>query len=151
MCRRAAVPPTGALAGPDQLGLGGDGLALWPARRPGHQARSPSSTSAAGSITSRISVASMRIAADRPTPIIFISSMLSVAKIANTETITAAALVTTPAVSAMPRSDREAGRQAALHVLADPAQHEHVVVHRQPDQDHHHEQRDPVDDEARGW
>ena len=46
----------------------------------------------------------MRMAAERPTPIIFISIMLSVAKIANTETITAAALVTTPAVSLIPRS-----------------------------------------------
>jgi hypothetical protein len=34
-------------------------------------------------------------------------------------------------------------------VFADPADHEHVVVHRQPDQDDHHEQRDPVDHETR--
>jgi hypothetical protein len=53
-------------------------------------------------MTSRISVASSRIANESPTPIIFISSIDSVAKIANTETITAAALVTTPAVSATP-------------------------------------------------
>ena len=45
--------------------------------------------------------------------------------------------------------DGQPRRQAAADVLADPAEHEHVVVHRQPDQDHHHEQRDPVDDEAR--
>ena len=75
--------------------------------------------------------------------------MHSVAKIANTETITAAALVTTPAVSAMPRSTASRVGQPALDVLADPAQHEHVVVHRQPDQHHQHEQRDPVDHEAR--
>ena len=49
-------------------------------------------------------VASSRIAAESPTPIIFISIIDSVAKIANTETMTAAALVTTPAVSLMPRS-----------------------------------------------
>ena len=57
----------------------------------------------------------MRIAAARPTPIIFISIIDRVAKIANTETITAAALVTTPAVSAMPRSTaRRVGRPAFM-------------------------------------
>ena len=46
-----------------------------PAPPAGHQARSPSSTSIAGSITSRIRVASSRMATASPTPIIFISSM----------------------------------------------------------------------------
>ena len=56
-------------------------------------------------------MASIRIDAARATPIIFISSMLRVMKIANTETITAAALVITPAVSLMPRSTaRRVGR-----------------------------------------
>ena len=64
--------------------------------------RSPSSFIAAGSSTARTSVASMRIAAARPTPIILNSTELSVAKIANTATITIAALVTTPAVERMP-------------------------------------------------
>lgn len=50
-----------------------------------------------------MTVASTRMAAERPTPIIFISIIESVAKMANTDTITAAALVITPAVSAMPR------------------------------------------------
>ena len=116
--------------------------------RAGHHARSPSSTRIAGSITSRTRVASSRIAEASPTPIIFISIIDSVAKIANTETITAAALVTTPAVSAMPRSTASPGRQPAVDVLADPAEHEHVVVHRQPDEHHEHEQRQPVDHEA---
>src|SRR5215218_10520108 len=62
-----------------------------------YQFQSPSSFIVAGSSTARTSVASIRIAAARPTPIILNSSMLSVAKIANTATITAAALVTTPA------------------------------------------------------
>ena len=151
-CAAVAVPPAGVSARPHQLGLGLDDLALRAGRAvPGHQARSPSSTRAAGSITSRISVASIRIDAASATPIIFISSMLRVMKMANTDTITAAALVITPAVSVMPRSHREPGGQAAGGVLADPGQDEHVVVHRQPDQDHHHEQREPVDHEARGW
>jgi hypothetical protein len=44
----------------------------------------------------------MRIATASPTPICLNSSRLSVAKTANTATITTAALVTTPAVLLMP-------------------------------------------------
>jgi len=40
------------------------------------------------------------------------------------------------------------GGQAAVDQLADPAEHEHVVVHREADQDDQHEDRDPVDHEA---
>ncbi len=47
-------------------------------------------------------VASIRIAAARPTPSCFISRPLSVAKAANTRTITMAAAVTVPAVVLMP-------------------------------------------------
>jgi len=56
----------------------------------------------AGSRTARTIVASMRIAAARPTPGCLNSIAPSVAKIANTAIITAAALVTTPAVDLMP-------------------------------------------------
>ncbi len=56
----------------------------------------------AGSRTARTIVASIRIAAARPTPICLNSVALSVAKIENTATITIAALVTTPAVCLMP-------------------------------------------------
>ena len=56
-------------------------------------------------------MASTRIAVASATPIIFISSMLSVAKMAKTDTITAAALVTTDALSRMPCSTaRRVGR-----------------------------------------
>ncbi len=47
-------------------------------------------------------VASIRIAAARPTPISFMSITGRIAKTLNTATITAAALVTTPAVVLMP-------------------------------------------------
>ena len=98
--RHLAEPLTSPAAGDASPRVGsGPGVG-----RLGHQARSPSRTRTAGSMTSRTRVASSRIAADSPTPIIFISSIDSVAKIAKTDTITAAALVTTPAVSAMPRS-----------------------------------------------
>ena len=56
----------------------------------------------AGSRTARTMVASIRTAVASPTPIILKSSELSVAKMPNTATITAAALVTTPAVALMP-------------------------------------------------
>ena len=56
----------------------------------------------AGSSTARTIVASIRIATARPTPICLNSSSDSVAKIANTATITTAALVTTPAVLLIP-------------------------------------------------
>ena len=56
----------------------------------------------AGSSTARTSVASIRIAAARPTPICFMSCELLRAKVENTATITTAALVTTPAVLLIP-------------------------------------------------
>ena len=56
----------------------------------------------AGSRTARTSVASIRIATASPTPICLNSSIDSVAKIENTATMTAAALVTTPAVLLIP-------------------------------------------------
>ena len=55
-----------------------------------------------GSITIRTRVASISTATASPIPICFISIMPSVAKTANTDTITAAALVTTPADSVIP-------------------------------------------------
>ena len=60
----------------------------------------------------------------------------------NTATITSAALVTTPAVVFIPCAI--ASRRCPLRAtrLADPAQDEHVVVHREAEQDHEQEQRD---------
>ena len=67
-----------------------------------YQFQSPRSFIVAGSSTARTIVASIRIATARPTPICLKSSELSVAKIANTATITIAALVTVPAVARIP-------------------------------------------------
>src|SRR5947208_1539092 len=67
-----------------------------------YQFHLPSSFIDAGSRTARTIVASIRIATARPTPICLKSSALSVAKIANTATITIAALVTVPAVALIP-------------------------------------------------
>ena len=51
----------------------------------------------------RTRVASISTAADRPMPSIFSSTRCSAAKIENTATMITAALVTTPALLAMPR------------------------------------------------
>ena len=67
-----------------------------------YQFQSPRSFIVAGSSTARTSVASMRTAAARPTPICFMSTMLSVAKVAKTPTMMIAALVTVEAVALMP-------------------------------------------------
>ena len=48
----------------------------------------------------------------------------------------------------MPSRHRVPGRQPAQRRLADPAHHEDVVVHRQPEQHHEQEQRQPGDDRA---
>lgn len=55
-----------------------------------------------GSTTVRITSASIRTATASPTPICFISTMLSVPNTENTEIMTNAALVTTPADLMMP-------------------------------------------------
>jgi hypothetical protein len=66
--------------------------------RGSHQFQSPRSFMLAGSRTPRMSVASSRTANARPTPICLNIIQDSDPKIANTQTITSAALVTTPAV-----------------------------------------------------
>ena len=63
-------------------------------------------------------------------------------------TITIAALVTTPAELVMPYATASRVGHPAQHRLADPADHEHVVVHRQSEQHHEQEQRQPGDDRA---
>ena len=67
-----------------------------------YQFQSPSSFIVDGSSTARTIVASIRTAVASPTPICFKKRIESVAKIANTLTITMAALVTTPAVVLIP-------------------------------------------------
>ena len=93
-------------------------------------------------------VASSSTATARPTPICLMSSVESVAKIANTATITSAALVTVLAVVRMPRSTASSVEQPAVDELADPAEDEHVVVHREAEQHREQEERQPGDDAA---
>ncbi len=95
---RARAHGTGAAGEPSSAGPRGSHSS----QRGRYQFHSPSSFIAAGSSTPRTSVASIRIAAARPTPNCFMSMNWSVAKIPNTPTITIAAAVTTLAVDLMP-------------------------------------------------
>ena len=115
-----------------------------------YQFQSPRSFMLAGSRTPRMIVASSRTATARPTPICLKSSSVSVAKIANTATITTAALVTTPAVFLTPRKPPPPCVMPRSIRLADSREDEHVVVHRQPEQDHEQEQRQPRRDRVAG-
>ena len=113
-----------------------------------YQLRCRAASSWPGSSTARTIVASIRIAAARPTPSCFISWSEPVAKAPNVTTMTAAALVMTPAVLLMPWATALLRGHAAVDQLADPAQDEHVVVHREAEQDHEQEQRQPGRDAA---
>src|SRR5215471_2742391 len=73
-----------------------------PSHRGRYQFQSPSSVIVAGRSTPRTSVASISTAAASPTPNCFSITSESVPKIENTNTITTAALVTTPAVVLIP-------------------------------------------------
>ena len=77
------------------------------------------------------------------------NSIDSVAKTANTQTITIAALVTTPAVERIPSEIASSIVAPLLEPLADPADDEHVVVHREAEQDHEQKQRDHGRDAGR--
>ena len=60
-----------------------------------------------------------------------------------THTMMAAAAVMTRAVDGKPVGDRGAVVAGAQPLLPDPRQQEHLVVHRQPEQDGEHHERDP--------
>ena len=75
----------------------------------GHQALRPSRTMMDGRMTIRTRVASTRTAMARPIPICFISIIPQRGETAKTDTITAAALVTTPADSVTPSRTASCG------------------------------------------
>ena len=60
------------------------------------------------------------------------------------------ALVTVPAVDAMPCLTASSVVRPAVVELPDAGEDEHVVVHREPEQDHEQEQRQPVRHPAGG-
>ena len=87
-------------------------------------------------------VASIRIAAASPTPICLKIMNDSTPKTEKTQTITSAALVIDTGGRLDPVRDRFLGGHAPVVGLSDPAQDEHVVVHREPEQDHEQEDRE---------
>ena len=113
-----------------------------------HQLRSPRSFIAAGRSTARTIVASIRIATARPTPSCFIYWSEPVANAANVTTMTAAALGDHAGRALDALGDGALGGHPAVDQLADPAEDEHVVVHRQAEQDDEQEQRQPGRDAA---
>ena len=95
-------------------------------------------------------VASMKMAKARPTPICLVSSELCMANSPNTATMMIAALVTVPAVLLMPCATASAELMPPSARLTDAAEDEHVVVHREAEEDHEQEQREPAGDRAVG-
>jgi alpha-1,2-mannosyltransferase len=87
----------------------------WRGRSDQAQARSPSRARAAGTRMPRTTVASMRTAAAVPTPRIFRSTKGMVTKIEKTATMIRAALVTTPALEAMPPMIACSGDEPRAH------------------------------------
>ena len=113
-----------------------------------YQFQSPSSFIEAGSSTPRMMVASIRIAEARPTPNSLKSTRLRVTKIPNTPDHDDGGAGDDARRGLDARGDGLVGRHAAVDQLLDPAQDEHVVVHREPEQDHEQEQRQPGRDSA---
>ena len=95
-------------------------------------------------------VASIRTATARPMPISLKSRKLSVTKTEKTTTITIAALVTVPAVVEIPWRTASVVLMPLQVGLADPREDEDVVVHREAEQDHEQEQRQPRRDASVG-
>ena len=119
-------------------------------RRGRYQLRSPSSFMAAGSSTARTSVASSRMATARPTPICLNSIMRERREDREHRDHHDRGARHDAGRGLDAVRDRVVGGLAAVERLADAADDEHVVVHREPEQDHEHEQRQPGRDAADG-
>ena len=111
--------------------------------------RCPSSFIVAGTSTRRTIVASTNTAVARPRPIILIVGSPPNTKLRNTEIMMSAAEVMTRAVVVMPTITDSVLSSAVDVLLADAAEEEHLVVHREPEQDREHEHRDEADDRQR--
>ena len=89
----------------------------------------------AGTSTIRTMVASMKTAAASPMPNILPKTSWPRTKERNTVTITAAPAVITRADLARPSATAERVVTGPVVLLLDPGQEEHLVVHREPEQD----------------
>ena len=97
----------------------------------------------AGTRTDRMIVASIRMATARPKPNCWNITSSPGAKPANTATMMSAAPVMMPAVDAHAVGDRFGVVARLVEALLDPAEQEDVVVHREPEEDGEHEERQP--------
>ena len=118
----------------------------FPAHSGSHQFQSPASCMIDGTSSARMTVASKMIPAARPMPNCLTSTPGLVERTKNANISTRAALVTSFPVRARPRAIAVV-RVAGLVVrLPHAADHEHLVVHRQPVEEREDHQRDPGDD-----
>ena len=115
-----------------------------------YQLRSPSSFIAAGSSTARTSVASSRMATARPTPICLNSIRLRRGEDREHRDHHHRRAGHDAGRGLDAVRDRVLGLHPAVDRLADAADDEHVVVHREAEQDHEQEQRQPGRDPADG-
>ena len=115
-----------------------------------YQFQSPSSFIVAGRSTARTIVASSRIAAASPTPNCLKNSIESVAEDREHADHHDRGAGDDAGGRLDPVRDRLVHARAAVERLADPADDEDVVVHREPEQDHEQEQRHDRVDAGRG-
>ena len=115
-----------------------------------YQLRSPSSFIVAGSSTPRTTVASIRTATASPTPASLRSSELGGAEQREHADHHQRGGADHAGGPGDPVAQRVLGAHPRVDALPDAAEDEHVVVHRQPEQDHEQEQRQPRDDRAVG-
>ena len=91
----------------------------------------------------------IRIAEARPTPnSLTVGSPLRM-KLAKTATMIAAADAITLPVPARPATTALTRGPAGVDLLTHPAEEEHLVVHREPEEDREHHHRDVGDDRDR--
>ena len=119
---------------------------LEPAGR--YQFHSPSSFIAAGSRTPRMRVASSRTATASPTPICLMSSVAQRREDREHGDHHRGGARHRRRRRADAARDRLVGRHAAVDELLDPAEDEHVVVHREPEEHGEQEERQPGHDRA---
>ena len=106
-----------------------------------HQFQSPSSFMVAGTSRARTTVASMSSATSMPMPIIFMKTMPDRPKAPMTTASSSAALVMIRPVFWTPVATAQVVVVGPVPLLADPGEQEHLVVHRQPEQDGQHQDR----------
>ena len=95
-----------------------------------------------GTSIMRTIVASTSTANASPSPNIFTSGVGLATNAPNTKIMMSAADVITRAVRERPRTTASTRVAARVVLLTDPREHEHLVVHRQAEQDGEHHHRD---------